>query len=468
VFASDLLTPSRLDICSKVPFARSIINGIEDKWSLELYNSCLKVFSPSGQFGEDGLKFSLFDYEYYFRELAKSMRETGFDPSKSQIPLSRDGTIWNGAHRTALAIALEETVTFRTTNEDSQIYDFFYFKRAGLDEAFLDEMAWEFLNVRQDSRAFVFSGLDEKSEDKLLRFIKEEAEVFFVKRKLLSSIGIRRNISLLYGHLEWFSDPLIEKLVLERFQDQNEGFCTTVFFRAKSISPDYLRSLKEQTRAFLPDRSFERLVHGTDSWEETLALGEVWTNSNSLKFLNRSPLGSENRIFEYIESNLWGKVDFSSFLFDGGVALELHGIRSTHDLDHICLGDSCPGALEVVGDCHNAHYTDAGQDSISVILDPRRHMRWKGVKFSTLENQLLLYLALDDSKSRNDVRSIVNFLLEDTPNLSHDNSQERLRLEWKRKSKRQIKLDKFLTALPKWLRALIGKIAKTVRKLIST
>jgi hypothetical protein len=468
VIASNLLTPSRLDISSKIPFARSIISGVEDNWSLELYKSCLKVFSPSGQFGEDGLKFSLFDYEYQFRELAESMRKTGFDSSKSQIPLSRDGTIWNGAHRTALAIALEEKVTVKTTNEASQIYDFFYFQRAGLDEAYLDEMAWEFLKIRQDSRAFVFSGLDEKTEERLIKFVKQETDIFFIKRKFLSPIGVRRNISLLYGHLEWFSEPLIEKLVLERFQNRNEGFCTTVFFLPKSISPDYLRNLKEQIRSHLPNKSFERVVHGTDSWEETLTLGEVWTNSNSISFINRSPLGSENRVIDYIESNLKGKVDFSRFLFDGGVALELHGVRTTNDLDHICIGDSCPKALQEVGDCHNTHYASAIQDSTSVILDPRRHLRWRGLKFSTLENQLMYYLSFQDPKSRNDVRSIVNFLLNDAPKIGTSTSQEKLRLAWKKKSKRQVRLDKFLSTLPKSLRVIIARFAKVVRKLLST
>lgn len=453
---SNLLTPSRLDISAKLGLAKRIIEGTDETWGRELFSASLMALNPLGAFSEDNIKFSIDDYLVEFRRLLGSLSKHGFDSSISIIPLAQDGSIWNGAHRIAACIALGAQVATEATHELPQTYDWHFFKRAGLHHFYLDEMAWEFCKASKNSRAIVLSGLGPSESAKVMGLLSRKKKVFFEKSLELNDIGMRRQIKLLYDHLDWFSNDLLEKLVLERFQSGSSAI-VCLYEEPNGASS---REIKEELRELLGPREFERKIHGSDDWEETLKIAEIWTNTNSLKFHTSSPIGSETRVLELLELESMRGFQDDGLTIDGGSTLELHGIRQTSDIDHICNGAHAP-KWDTLGDCHRSAYLDEGMPYKQVLYDPRYFLRFSGFKFSSLQWELTRLPSKMFSRGP-DLRAIVDFLEQDSPTYIDKDRMERMRA-WQRRSVWSLRLDRFLALLGPRSRRFIGRTAAIVR-----
>jgi hypothetical protein len=458
----ELLTANRLDILGKVAFAQSLVAGKENLWARELFRSCLRAMNPTGRFGEDGRKFSLLDYEYEFEHLIRSLSVFGFDSQQSKVAVANDGTLWNGAHRVAAALVLGLEVSKETNNELPQIYDFKYFERAGLPSDSLFDLSWEFASRVNSSRAFVFSDIRPDVLEALMRKIEQSASIFFRRTVELSQIGIRRNLQLMYGHLDWFSRDLLEKLVLERFNPNGTRRVTVVGFDPKQ--PGLERGLKESLRKELPGNVFERAIHGTDDWDETLALLEVWTSTNSMKFMNSSPIGTEERVMNELMRTMRGigLREKREFVIDAGASLEVQGVRKAEDIDHVCL-DCHPKGLSLLGDCHNASLRAIGMDPRILIYDPRMNIRWGGYVFSSLSWEVLKSSLAQEPKSVPDLHHVANFLEGANQSIYFDRGTEDALKRWQRRSRLQLLIDRSLSFTPEPLRRLIARVAQAYR-----
>jgi hypothetical protein len=458
----DLLTGNRLDILGKLPLARAYLEGRDDEWARKLFRDCLRALHPTGRFGEDGRKFSLKDYEVEFLNLLDSLKSTGFDSKVSRLPLSDDGSVWNGAHRIAAALAMGERVATESTNESAQVYDFRFFELAGLPSDSLGELAWEYAQAVKSSRAYVFSNLEKALEDSLLKELENSGKIFFRRTLVLSQIGVRRNLQLMYGHLDWFSESLLEKLVLERFRPNDAMRVTVVGFDPEEIDSE--RLVKEGLRRELAKTDFERAVHGADNWAEAKSLLEVWTSTNSLNFLNGAPLGSEHRVMNELkgigrDSSLPEK---GPFLIDAGASLEVQGVRIADDIDHVCIQGHHP-ALALLGDCHNKMYDEIGLDSSRLITDPRLHVRWGTFKFSSISWEAFKASSIREAKSIKDLHAIAEFLQHPTGSIYLDKGREEVVKRWQRRSRLLLLVDRVLALLPKPLRALASKVGNVYR-----
>lgn len=456
----EALSAQRLDVFGKIPFARSMIMGTSDSWSRELYFNCLLAMKPLGNFDEDGIKFTLNDYEEAFRTVVESLSRNGFDPLQSSVPLDRYGIAWNGAHRLAAALALDIPQVFASdTGEIPQVYDFHFFLRSGMPDVYLSELAWQFCLHMPDTRAIVLSNFETEDSQNLVRTLRKSVQLVYSKTVKLTPIGQRRLMDLCYGHLPWFSSAVAEKLKLERFSGPGSNEALLVLYEL----PDGVteRELKESLRGTLSSGEFERRIHGTDDWDETLSLAEVWTNWNSLHFLNHGQIEAEKRVLRHINAQQFPQESWTKTCFDGGAVLEMYGIRRTQDLDHLC--HSHEDSILALGDCHNSEYSALAISPQNVVFDPRLHFRWSGFKFSALDVQLSRLVRTGNDKSKRDLSVILNFLREGE-GAHHMNAEfEALRLRWIRKSKRQLLLEKLLSRLPKKLRNTIARIAANVR-----
>jgi hypothetical protein len=461
----DLLTSSRLDILGKLPFARAYLEGRQDEWATKLFRDCLMALHPTGRFGEDDRKHSLGDYEREFVNLLESLRSKGFIPQVSKIPLASDGSVWNGAHRMAAALALDIGVDTQQTCELPQIYDFKFFERAAIPSDSLSELSWGFAQAVQESRAFVFNNLESQIEQSLLKKLRGAGKIFFQRTVDLSQIGVRRHLELMYGHLDWFSESLLEKLVLERFQPGKSMRSTVVGFHPDEAKRE--REIKESLRANLPESSFERSVHGSDDWSETIRLLEVWTSQNSLNFMNSAPLGSEDRVINELhkiaqESKFQIHRDL---VIDAGASLEVQGIRQASDLDHVCR-DNHPAHLAKIGDCHNSLLLELGLNPSNLLDDPRMHIRWRGYKFSSIQWELIRASVIRDRKSTNDLRSIADFFERADIVMYSDKGRDKALKAWQRSSRLQLLVDRILAIAPRPVRRSLAMLGQAYRSKI--
>ena len=459
---SDVLTASRLDVLGKLPFAKIIAAKSESAWARELYFACLSALNPNHLFSEDGLKFDLSDYEYHFRNLVASLVKEGFNSDRSHLLVAEDGSLWNGAHRLAGCLAIQQKLSVKSVQEPPQVYGWEFFRNSGMHRVYLDELSWQFVQNVRSVRAMVLSSLQPPEEEMVRNRLQQLNTIVFEKTLHLSEVGSRRNLELMYGHLPWFSQELLEKLLLERFGGSGERK-VTVFLYDQPAELDE-RALKEEMRALLADSSFERKIHGSDDWEETLKIAEVWTNANSLRFMNSAPLGCDQRILDKLRLDLEYKNSLNSdFVIDAGASLDLQGLWETHDIDHVCLSDHPSKSLNL-GDCHNAEYSDLGISSMELILDPRKHLRWGGYKFSSLESEFLRLRLLSNPKARAQLRTVLPALEKQEGEIYFDADRSARAAKWQRKSRLQIRLDLFLGNLPPEIRRTIARLAATFRR----
>ena len=110
-------------------------------------------------------------------------------------------------------------------------------------------------------------------------------------------------------------------------------------------------------------------VHINDTQEETLRIGGLLFNENSLDFLQRAPfkLSSHNqKLFrEHLEAQ---KSNPQNYCITGSFVLALYGLRESRDLDYVYHGIPLSG-----GDTHNkyAHLFNTTIDDI--IYNPNHH-----------------------------------------------------------------------------------------------
>lgn len=400
--AASLLSPQRLDVLSKLDLAEAILLDEARPWASLIYRNTLSAFNPFHDFNENGYKNSLKDYEINFHKLFASLQSKGFDEAVSRIPITHLG-IADGAHRLAAALTLGLKPSIEKV-DDSRSQDYGYKKMmlAGIPRAQIEYMVWRYVQLRQSTRALVLTnvgtGIFRLVLDNLVRNMKI-GEIYSSELSL-SENGKRRLIELSYGHLEWWKPELIDPMYAERHLGTKQR---TYAIYIDSTGDDQFRELKLKLRYLVKKKiGFDRQIHGTDSHFETLLLAESLLNANSRHFMNHSPLGAEQRIGAILASAVKPS-DFasnSSWLIDGSAVLELYGIRPARDIDFVSTDPSfAPEGF----DRHNKEYVDHAASVPEVLHDPRKHFRFRGVKYLALSEVIAQKVGRLDGKDKHDI-----------------------------------------------------------------
>lgn len=405
----DLVSGNRLDVFARTGFVRDRRDGELGNWSRTLYRNFLMTSGVDGRGSENGTRSTLADYFRNFEQLIDSLQSGGFDSEISSIPLSKQG-ITNGAHRLAIALELGIRVHIKNSDETFSPYDYRWMRRRGLASLFVDAMAFELISHTPRARATIIFGQEKKIVDAIENELLGSAEIIIRKQIQLSEIGKRRSIQLCYDHNSWWKDTHLEKLTAERFP-QGESHIDVIFSLETHV--DRVRDRKNLLRRILPTGNFDRRIHGSDEYFDTFLLAECLLNQNSIDFLNSSPIGSENRIFSALGGNLMCKNPSTTsrdWCIDGSSTLEIHGLRLAKDLDYVALPNSTqPAELLSIAELHNDSYHSGAVDYSDVIRDPRKHLRFKGIKFVSLAALMQVKFQQKDSKAVVDRQLIINW-----------------------------------------------------------
>ena len=396
-YAIDLLTPNRLDIVARIPFAKALISGSGTTWGLHVYSQYLQ-FMSKGQYGED-FKFSQADYIQEFCALVKSITINGFKEEFGFVPLV-NGEVINGAHRVATCIALNLRVSCQEVNGNPEIQNYAVLQNRGIPQYLLDYLVLEYVKLKDSARAFVLLDSTEETLRKILKDFSNTESILCIKQISLTEIGKRRIIDLMYSHNDWWTFELLERFVNERFNSPSNN-CFVLVFDSTGIKD--IRTLKETLRAHLSKDEFERKLHGTDDQTDTIQLCETILNSNGLFFLNNSPIGAEHRIQGLISSS--GTLPKTLV---GSAPLELYGLREARDLDFASAEleiEKYDDRLEI------ADLIGYDLDAESLVCDPRFFTSYKSLKFASLPSVLFYKSNRMQNKDIEDVKLISNFLL---------------------------------------------------------
>ena len=455
---TELVIPSRLDICSKIPLARAWALDQDESWGQELYFSYLNKIKPIDGFSEDQKKFSLSDYYNEFKKLFYSMRDLGFDKNFGPIPVGNLG-ITNGSHRIAIGTILNLEVEITQTKDPDHNYDFNFMKQIGLEDIFIDSMVIEYLKIKNNVRAFCLMGLKQGTAQKIIDELTQSRNVIYYKTLTLSAIGQRRLMKVLYGENPWWEKDLIETLSFERFNNDLNQF-TCIFLESTGLEND--ARLKNSIRSKYFVGESHKKIHSTDTETELKLLSEVVLNSNSIHFLNHSPLGSEEHILaranDFLEEH---KLNKSDFAIDGSGVFELYGLRSAKDLDVVVptkyWENSGPNFA------HNNEYLVQTIKPNSIIYDPRCYLNTNGFKFISLPAILAFKAFRGEPKDLNDIHMVINQINNLPTHISV--SSERQARKYRNMLILRNFVERILLRMPNHLNFIIKNLYKGVRRI---
>ena len=317
------LTHNRFDLAFKLYFLQALDMEQSSDYRELCYKQHIKAFSE-GTYSEPNNpeKNSYQQFKIIFETLFNSIKIDGFDANKSLIPLAQDGSILNGAHRTAATIFFAQSASVLQTQLPPRIFDYLYFKQRGVPTAMLDAVAQTF--IEYDPKCFLAiiwpaaNGHDSEVE-KIL------AHVVYKKSVKLNYNGAHNILAEAYQSEPWLGDeknnfPGIKNKLVACFPNFKE--VKVCLFKADNL--EQVLQLKEQVRDLF--NIGKHAIHITDSQEETLRLGRLLLNDNGVHFLNYAlPRKFFTGVISTAVRNV--AVEIEPVIWDERILMNLYGLQ---------------------------------------------------------------------------------------------------------------------------------------------
>jgi hypothetical protein len=389
--AHRLLTYNRLDIAFKLLYLkmqRYDVGFVKAFYESHLNALMLGNLKEPGEQEKIGIQRFMDDFDATF----ESIKTNGFDASKTLIPLSRNGSIANGAHRVASAIFLDKAVDCVRLDTFDHIYDYDLFYKRGLPSEMLDAAVTTFIEYAHDTYlAFIWPTAVGK-DDEIAAIIPS---VVYRKSISLTPNGAHNLLSQIYSGEAWLGDEEDDfsgsqgKLV-ECFK--TFGPVRVVAFQAASMAEAL--AIKERIRALFDVG--KHAVHITDTKEEALQTARLVFNANSVHFLNHARPNrflSTHREIDRIRASLKKeRQDLDEVLILDELLLSLYGLREAQTSHYLTYAPDSPAYR--------------GMDSAKLIFDPSYHFYFKAMKFIAFEASYRMKKEDEKMDERDDLRSM--------------------------------------------------------------
>lgn len=261
-----------------------------------------------------------------------------------------------------------------------------------ISKKYHDEIIRCYLNNLKDFRvAVVFS--DKK---KILKSINENFKSINIKiiseRNLkLSNIGRKNIIRLLYAHETHWNEKN-----LDYFVKRVRNSVNFIFFEYDK-SKINIRALKESLRESLIDKNIiqknnnSHHIHFSDTLMESRWISNSTFNSNSNEFLNSfidKKFKKFNYLIKYVNKELSIREDKALLILDSGMAMSLHCLRDTNDIDFITLPNLEKNITHRLMENHNEYYFKLHIDFKEYFYDPTFFCNYKNLNFLSLNGLL--------------------------------------------------------------------------------
>ncbi|MGV8059929.1 MAG: hypothetical protein AB2L12_18200 [Smithellaceae bacterium] len=380
-----LLTWNRFDIAAKLLFLDDFRNnrGVYT----DIYEEHIRLFSL-GSFQEPGNidKNSISKFKDDFINLYASMADIGFDCNQSLIPLASDGTILNGSHRVACAIALQLPVRCVELKVTAVEYDYNFFRRRGASLSFLDQIAYSYIKTRKDTFIAVIWPSAKGHDTDIKKII---GEVIYYKEIYLNWNACRNLIAEIYKDELWLGSRT------DNFPGATSKaspcFAVATPLRVyvfQNDSVDGANYIKKNIRSIFNIEKHS--VHINDTHDQAIAIGELLLNDNSIHFLRYANpnkyLQTWIKLSRFKNKCIENKIKTEAVVLDGGLVLSLYGLRQSSDVDYII--DSCKKNNfidELDMNNHNDQIVHHRKTINELIYDRRLYFIYSGLKFISFQ-----------------------------------------------------------------------------------
>ncbi|MFC6978698.1 hypothetical protein [Microbulbifer taiwanensis] len=337
------------------------------------------------------------------RKIFTSIENDGFLGDKSIVPLGRNGTIYNGAHRIACSIYLNRRVTAIQIDLPPMICDYKYFYDRNVPVNFIEMAVNKFIEYSSDVYiAFLWpSGKKRISESEIL------FSNILYKKVGLSKKGAFNLLACLYEDMDWVGSkndgyPGINNKLIECFPTFDP--VKVIAFQAENIGK--VREIKKNIR--LINNIGYSSVHITDNIREALKISNLLFNDNGLHFLNNSTphqyvsLDDDLKRFDILVNE--AGIKRSKLIIDGGAALSVYGIRKNSDIDFL-LDGKVPAEFREAGfEPHDDQIIFHKRNKLELIYSPENHFIYFGFKFISFDQLYRMKKYRNEKKDENDCK----------------------------------------------------------------
>lgn len=424
-----LLTPLRFDVPAKVLYARHRAKGVEGIFAKKVYEHHLDVW---GGFTEKSpAKNGVSDFYEAYHSVLDNMRDNGFDEDISCIPITNNGLLLNGAHRTAAAICYNKPVICeKSTLDKGQVLcsaDYFINKRDivpnGMDSKIADAIALEYVNLKDDifvASLYEHTQLFQNQINDIL--IKNNIHVVYSKQISLSETGKLNYVISAYSGEAWIRGgsngyPGAQEQAKLNFSKGNK--VNVLILECSDIKN--IISAKEQIRELVGVG--KPSIHITDTKQEAWNNATIALHAPTLEFINSSCVGSFNdmKIRKLVEETRQiierSNLELEDVCVVGSAPLALYGGRDCRDFDllhlqtdtHLACTDRVASHMD-----YARYYQDAPH---RIIYDPDKHIYAHGMKFLSIRGMIGMKLARGEEKDFRDIAEAKKFITNDSKNI---------------------------------------------------
>lgn len=405
VDASSLLTWNRFDLAAKLLFLDTLANGnnIND----DVYAEHIRMFTL-GRFQEPGNadKNSLKKYKSDFAKLYIDMQKRGFDASLSLVPLGRDGSILNGAHRVACAIHLGLPINCVRLDVASDAYDYLFFQGRGASASFLDRCAQRFVEASSQSYVAVVWPAGGGKTEEIERIIPK---IVYKKQIDITWNACHNLVTEIYRGESWLGErhnnyPGAKDKVLPCFS--NRYPLNVYAFQAGSY--DEVLAIKQKVRSqFVLGK---HSIHINDTHLQSKDIARMLFNENGVNFLKFANPNKWTDTWvklsafkKFLEIN---EIEPRDIVLDSGIVLAVYGLRRCNDIDYISAFPHKSFESDQCINLHNEELVNHQLTASELVYDSRFHFNYDGLKFVSLPQVALMKRNRGEAKDITDRRMI--------------------------------------------------------------
>jgi hypothetical protein len=403
---TELLSPARIDVAVKIKYIKSLKDRIPENiyFYRKLYKSTIEYFSD-GLFYEpgDSHKNNFNDFDNYFMELLESLSGSGFNKTKSIIPLSKNNVPLDGAHRIAIAHILNiKLPTIRLDIEDPS-YNINFFKNKGATEKELLEYTKCLLSINKNTRIAILWPYNDLENKKINNLFGEN--IIYSGSLNLSLNGVRNLCLVAYNKEKWIGTPETNWHGIPHKADSCfKKNRKTRFIVFNSFGQEKDISIKEQIRN-LTDSS-KNNIHTTDNFNETKEISELLLNKDSELLLNNINRKNLSSILLTLKNNV---NDFSKLLIGGSSILHLLNLRNSNDIDLLHFNDIKTNEIIGSHNCYLNYYGLNEKNLANIEKSTDLYFNILGINFITINKILDFKKRRSEEKDKKDIILLKKF-----------------------------------------------------------
>lgn len=407
VSSKELLSPKRFDILIKYIYAWHKKNNVEVEYATEIYKHHIGVWNNFVE--PDGSKKCFEDYLNNFNIIINNK----FDSNCSLIPVSKEGVIIDGSHRTTSCILNQENPSIIVLDIPSPNYDYKYFRKLGTNEKVMDYAALKYTELDERLYLLFLFPVARNKDSEVEDIIQSIGEIAYSKELKLNENGILNLVIQSYRDEKWIGsqqDNYNGAKKNANLKYKENELIQTYLIKVNSYE-DTLK-IKKQIRSLFEYGN--NSVHITDTHEETLRLAQQIYNENSINCLNFSKHCNNQNFLELFKNykNKYLKLEYTEqkkFCIDSSSVLSVFGIRDCRDIDFLAKDENKSYLLKDKGiDCHNQELKYYPLNLDEMIFNPNNYFYYDGVKFLNLQNVRNMKSIRGEEKDLKDIELINN------------------------------------------------------------